>query len=157
MWWITVGLLIAGLVFMLVELLLIPGVGIAGFFSLASFFGACWYTFSYIGYSEGWWLAIAVIVLLVAMVAVILRKKTWKRFELDTEVNSQVNREPELLKSGDTGIAQTRLAPMGTGRFEATTCEVKSMDNSMVSAGTPIEVVEIVDNQVLVKPINSQS
>ena len=45
MWWITVGLLIAGLVFMFVEMLLVPGVGVAGFFSLAAFAAACWYTF----------------------------------------------------------------------------------------------------------------
>ena len=132
MWWITVGLLIAGLVFMFVEMLLVPGVGVAGFLSLAAFASACWYTFEF-------------------------RKKTWKRFELDAEVTSQVNKESDLLKKGDTGIAQTRLAPIGTGKFDATVCEVKSFDNSMVSAGTPLEVVEISGNQVLVKPTNTQS
>lgn len=157
MWWITVGLLIAGLVFMFVEMLLVPGVGVAGFLSLAAFASACWYTFEYIGYAAGWWLTVAVLAALIATVAVILRKKTWKRFELDAEVTSQVNKESDLLKKGDTGIAQTRLAPIGTGKFDATVCEVKSFDNSMISAGTPLEVVEISGNQVLVKPTNTQS
>ena len=137
MWWITVGLLIAGLVFMFVEILLVPGVGVAGFLSLASFAAACWYTFEHIGYAAGWWLTVAVLAALIA--------------------TSQVNKEADLLRKGDTGIAQTRLAPIGTGKFDATVCEVKSFDNSMVSAGTPLEVVEISGNQVLVKPTNTQS
>ena len=64
-----------------------------------------------------------------------------------------VNEESSLVKPGDRGVAQTRIAPMGTGRFGGVSCEVKSSDNSMVSAGTPLEVVAVEDNQVIVKPI----
>ena len=49
MWWITVGLVIVGILLMLVELLLVPGVGVAGFLGLASLVAACWYTFACIG------------------------------------------------------------------------------------------------------------
>ena len=153
MWWITVGLILVGIILMLVEMLLVPGVGVAGFFSLAAFFASCWYTFARIGDVEGWWVTVFVLLLLVAMTVVILRKRTWKRFELDTEVTSRVNEESSLVKPGDRGVAQTRLAPMGTGRFGGVSCEVKSSDNSMVSAGTPREVVAVEHNQVIVKPI----
>lgn len=153
MWWITVGLILVGIILMLVEMLLVPGVGVAGFFSLAALFASCWYTFARIGDVEGWWVTVFVLLLLVAMTVVILRKRTWKRFELDTEVTSRVNEESSLVKPGDRGVAQTRLAPMGTGRFGGVSCEVKSSDNSMVSAGTPLEVVAVEDNQVIVKPI----
>ena len=55
MWWITLSLILAGIIFMLVEMLLIPGVGIAGIFSLISLGAACWYSFDFISPSAGWW------------------------------------------------------------------------------------------------------
>ena len=155
MWWITVGLVIVGILLMLVELLLVPGVGVAGFLGLASLVAACWYTFACIGYSGGWWVTVFVLAMLVVMTVVVLRNRTWKRFELKTEVNSRVNEESSLVNPGDKGVAQTRLAPMGTGRFGAVSCEVKSSDNSMIAAGTPLEVVAVENNQVIVKPLES--
>ena len=153
MWWITISLILAGIIFMLVEMLLVPGVGVAGFFSLISLGAACWYTFDYISPCAGWWVTAVVLILLVVIVVIILRGKTWKRFELKTDVTSRVNTESSRLHPGDRGIAQTRLAPRGTGRFGSVECEVKSADNSMVAAGTQVEIVEIVDNQVIVKTV----
>ena len=78
MWWITVSLILLGIVLMLIEMLLIPGVGIAGFLSLASMGASCWYAFTYCGSTAGI-ITVAVVVLsLLAMLMVILREKTWK-------------------------------------------------------------------------------
>lgn len=153
MWWITVSLILVGIILMLVEMLLVPGVGVAGFASFLALGASCWYTFTCIGTAAGWWITSFVIVLLIVMIVVILRSRTWRKFELKTEVDSKVNEEPELVKAGERGVALTRLAPRGTGRFGSVSCEVKSADNSMVDAGTPLEIVSIEDNQVIVKPI----
>lgn len=155
MWWITLGLVLLGVILMLVEMLLVFGIGVAGILSFVSFGAACWYTFAFIGPTEGWWVTSIVLLLLVVMVAVILRGRTWKRFELKTEIDSKVNEDSSLVKVGDKGIAHTRLAPMGTGKFGDVTTEVKSANNTLLDAGTKIEIVEITDNQVLVKPITS--
>lgn len=154
MWWIVVSLLILGVVLMLVEMLLIPGIGIAGFLSLGSLGVACWYAFSVISPAAGWWTTLAAVLLLGAMTFFALRAKTWRRFELKTEVTSQMGTESSQVHVGDCGVAYTRLAPMGTGRFGSVTCEVKSFDNTMISAGTGIEVVAVEENRPLVKPIN---
>lgn len=153
MWWIIAALLFTGIVLMFVEMLLIPGVGIAGILSFASFAAACWYAFTYIGRTAGIITTIIASIILVVLVIIILRGRTWKRFELKAEVNSKVNAENEKVKVGDRGFAQTRLAPMGTGKFDGVYCEVKSVTNAMIDAGTPIEVVETEDNKVIVKPI----
>ncbi len=153
MWWIIAALLITGIVLMFVEMLLIPGVGIAGILSFASFGAACWYAFNFIGRAAGIITTIIASIILIILIIIILRGKTWKRFELKTEVDSKVNVETEKVKVGDQGIAQTRLAPMGTGKFGGVYCEVKSVTNAMIAAGTPIEVVETEDNKVIVKPI----
>ena len=153
MWWITAALIFAGILFMLVELLLVPGVGIGGLLSLASLGAACWYTFVYLGQGAGWAVLVTVLILVVAATCLALRAKTWRKFELTTEVTSKVNDESASLHPSDRGIAQTRLAPMGTGRFGDIVCEVKSADNSLIAAGTPLEIVKIEDNQVIVKTL----
>ena len=154
MWWIVVTLLVLGVILMLVEMLLIPGVGVAGFLSLGSLGVACWYAFTAIGPAAGWWTTLAAVLLLGGMTFFALRAKTWRRFELKTEVTSQMGTESAQVHPGDRGVAYTRLAPMGTGRFGAVSCEVKSFDNKMIAAGTEIEVVAIEENKPLVKPIN---
>lgn len=154
MWWITVGLIIAGVVFMLVEMLLVPGVGIAGIFSLAAMIAASWYSFEFISPAAGWWVSVGQLAALILMVAVILRKKTWKRFELKEELTSRVNEEAQKVAVGDKGVTMTRLAPMGTVRFEALSCEAKSYNNSMVDPGVAVEIVAVENNIIMVKPIN---
>lgn len=156
MWWIALALIIAGILLMFVEFLLVPGVGVAGIFSLISLGAACWYTFDYIGNNAGWWVTSVVLALLLILLFIILRTKTWKKFELDTDVTSQVNTASSQLHEGDRGVTLTRLAPIGTGRFGTVCCEVKSSDSTMIASGTEVEVVQISDNQVLVKPINIQ-
>ena len=155
MWWIALALIIAGILLMFVEFLLVPGVGVAGVFSLLSLGAACWYTFYCIGYSAGWWVTSVVLALLLVFLFIILRTKTWKELELNTDVTSKVNTASSQLHVGDNGVTLTRLAPIGTGRFGTVCCEVKSSDSSMIASGTPVEVVQIIDNQVLVKPINN--
>ena len=150
MWWIVVTLLVLGIILMLVEMLLIPGVGIL---SLGSLGVACWYAFVRISTAAGWWTSLAAVLLLGILLFFALRAKTWRRFELKTEVDSKVGTEAERVHVGDRGIAFTRLAPMGTGRFGEVSCEVKSHDNTMVAAGTPVEVVAIEENKPVVKPL----
>lgn len=154
MWWIIAALLFTGIVLMFVEMLLIPGIGIAGVLSFGAFGAACWYAFTFIGRTAGIFTTIGASIILIILFIFILRGKTWKRFELKTEVDSKVNQEVDKVKVGDRGTAHTRLAPMGTGKIEGVYCEVKSFDNTMIAAGTPIEVVETEDNKVIVKPIS---
>lgn len=150
---IIASLIFFGILLMLIELLLIPGVGVAGFLSLASLVGSCVYAFMYIGAAAGVTTTVVVICLLAATFIYILRAKTWKKFETDTVIDSKVNEEGSKVNLGDKGLATTRLAPMGSARFGDTGCEVKSEDNSMIAAGTAIEVTRIEDNKILVKPI----
>lgn len=154
MWWITVGLIIVGVVFMLIEMLLVPGVGISGIVSLSAMVAASWYSFEYISPAAGWWVTVSLLAALVLMVVVILRKKTWKKFELKEEITSKVNEDQEKVRVGEKGVTLTRLAPMGNVRFEQISCEAKSYNNSMMDPGVEVEVVAVENNQVLVKQIN---
>ena len=154
--WIIAALIFLGILLMLIEFLLVPGVGVAGILGLASLVGACVYSFLRVNTTVGVVVTIGVFVLLLIVLYFMLREKTWKKFELNTEIDSKVCTEGEAVKVGDRGTALTRLAPMGTASFQGASCEVKSADNSMIAAKTAIEVVAVEDNKILVKPINEQ-
>lgn len=152
--WIIAALIFVGILLMLIEMLLVPGVGVAGFLGLTSLAGACVYAFLRVSTPAGLVVTIIVLVLLLVMLYFILREKTWKRFELKTEIDSKVGDDSSSVKAGDHGVAQTRLAPVGTVRIGNLSCEAKSFDNSMIAAQTPVEVCAVEDNKILVKPIN---
>lgn len=151
--WIIASLILLGILLMFVELMIVPGVGVAGILGLASLAGSCVYAFLEMGTSAGILVTAIVIVLLLVMVFWVLRAKTWKKFELKTEIDSKVGEEILSVRKGDRGVSLTRLAPMGTAKFDGTTCEVKSFDNNMVAPQTVVEVVAVEDNKILVKPI----
>lgn len=154
MWWIVVSLVVLGILLMLAEMLLIPGVGVAGFLGLASMVAACWCSFTLYGNIEGIITTIVTAILLTIMLIIVLREKTWKRFELGAEIKSTVNEDLSELKEGQVGKTLTRLAPMGTVEFEKGSFEAKSYNNSMVDPGVRVEILRIEDNKVIVKPLN---
>lgn len=148
---IIVSLILLGILLMLVEMLLVPGVGVAGIASLLSLVGACWYSFEKVDTRTGIIVTAIVLVLLIIMLVVILRAKTWKKFALKDEITSRVNTAMEDIPEGAEGTSVTRLAPMGTVKVGAVVCEAKSEDNSMIDPGTEIIVTGIEDNKLIVK------
>ena len=156
MYWIIAVLICLGILFLLIETLITPGFGVAGILGLAALAGACGYTFIEIGTTAGLIVTSVLLLAVVALLVVVLRSKTWKRLELNTVIDSKVNKEAEAVKVGQTGTALTRLAPMGTVQFPGITCEAKSSDNTLIDAGTEVEAVALDGNKVIVKPTNKE-
>lgn len=147
-------LILVGLVLLFAEIMIIPGVGVAGILGLLSMGGSCFYAFSQIGNTTGVIVTIVNATLITAMIVWVLRAKTWKRFTLETNITSKAPaNESELLMVGDRGKTLTRLAPMGTARVREKNLEVKALEG-MIDPGTDIEIVLIEDNLIYVKPVN---
>ena len=73
---------------------------------------------------------------------------------LETAIDSKaVDDEASWDSIGDTGVAMTRLAPMGTVRFGDKTAEVKALEG-MVDAGQQVEIVLIEEGRIVVSPVN---
>jgi len=152
--WIIATLIFFGILFILIETLLVPGIGVAGVLGLGSLIASCWYAFAYISTTAGIIVTAAELVVVVALILYVLRSKTWKKLELDTEIASKVNLDSSRVKVGDSGETLTRLAPMGNARIGSLTCEVKSSDGRMIAPHTAVEVDRIEDGKIMVKPIN---
>ena len=144
-------LILVGLVLIFAEILLIPGVGVAGILGLLSMGGSCFYAFYEFGNVTGYIVTAVNVVLLVALSIWVLRAKTWKRMSLETSIDSKAV-ESSVLAVGDRGKTLTRLAPMGSARFGDFVVEVKAVEG-MLDPNIEVEVVLIEDNRIYVKPL----
>lgn len=149
----VITLILVGLVLIFAEILLIPGVGVAGILGLLSMGGSCFYAFYEFGNTTGAIITAVNVVLVIALAVWILRAKTWKRMALETNIDSKaVSSEASVLAVGDRGRTLTRLAPMGSARFGDYVIEVKALEG-MLDQNVDVEVVLIEDNKIYVKPL----
>jgi membrane-bound ClpP family serine protease len=144
-------LIVAAIVLFLVELFLFHGTTIAGICGLLCLIYANYHAYTYLGVGAG------ILTSLVSAVAVFfsinrfMKSKTLERVSLKSEIDSVVDRSAELsLQVGDTGVALTRLALIGSAEIGGKVVEVKSADG-FLDEKTPIVVCRISDGVVLVE------
>lgn len=148
----VITLIIVGVLLVIAEILLVPGVGVAGILGLISMAGSCVYAFYVMGITAGTVVTAVNVVFLVIFTVYVLRAKTWKRFTLETSIKSKVSDSEELLSAGDRGRTVTRLSPVGSARFNGRVYEVKALEG-MIDNGKEVEVALIEDNKIIVKLI----
>lgn len=148
---LIITLILVGLVLIFAEILLIPGVGVAGILGLLSMGGSCFYAFMEFGNTTGAVVTAVNVVLVVALTVYVLRAKTWKRMALETNITSKAV-EQAVLRVGEKGRTLTRLGPMGSARFGDYVVEVKALEG-MMDPDTFVEVVLIEEGKIYVKAI----
>lgn len=148
-----ITLILLGLVLIFAEILLVPGVGVAGILGLLSMGGSCFYAFYEFGNLTGAIITAVNAVLIMALTVYILRAKTWKKMSLETNINSKAV-ESAVLSVGDEGRTLTRLAPMGSARFGDYVVEVKAVEG-MLDPGIDVKVVLIEDGKIYVNAIGA--
>ena len=148
-------LILVGLVLIFAEILLIPGVGVAGILGLLSMGGSCFYAFNQMGSTAGAIVTAINALLIVALTVWVLRAKTWKRLTLDTNIDSKAVSSDGVISVGERGKTVTMLAPMGMVLFDADSVEVKALEG-MIDPGVEVEVVMIEDNRIYVKPVGEE-
>ena len=151
---LVITLILVGLILILAEILLVPGVGVAGILGLLSMGGSCYYAFYEFGELYGGVVTGVNALLIVAFTIYVLRAKTWKRMTLETNIDSKaVESADRTLAVGYRGKSITRLAPMGSVRFSDDVYEAKALEG-MIDPGVEVEIVLIEDNKVYVKPVS---
>ena len=153
---LVITLIIVGLILILAEILLIPGIGVAGILGLLAMGGSCYYSFYEFGNTVGTIVTVANSVLLICTLIYVLRAKTWKRMSLETNIDSKaVEDDSSYVSLGDKGVALTRLAPMGTVRFGDRVAEVRAVEG-IIDPGTEVEVAMIEDRRIYVSVAYSE-
>ena len=128
MFWLIIGvLLLIGFIFLVLEILVIPGTGIAGIIGFALIGIAVWQTYAVYGNTPGHIVLGISILLTFITLALSLRAKTWSRISLKSSISSRVNVFEEVnVKPGDTGEAVSRLVPMGKALINGDYFEVSA-------------------------------
>lgn len=149
---VIIAFVLLGIFLLIVEMILLPGITVAGIASL----GCCGYAV-YLGFTDygttgGVITLAAVLVLMIAAGIICLRAKTWRRFTLKENIDSKSQETPDEdnIHIGDRGTTVSRLAPMGKVVINGKTYEAKSID-SYIDPKQEIEVTGIENFNVIVK------
>jgi membrane-bound ClpP family serine protease len=122
---IVILLLVAAIALILIEIFLIPGVGIPGIIGLALMAVALFLGYS-IDTTTGHFTLVGSLVASGGLMALALRSKTWTKMSVQNEISSRVDQHADRLAVGDEGVAITRLNPIGNARFGEDLYEVRS-------------------------------
>jgi membrane-bound ClpP family serine protease len=145
-------IIIAGIALLLIEFLIIPGISVFGIGGFICLIGAVISAYIYQGSMAGHITLAGTVIASLATILFTFRRKTWKKMGLAASIESKIiSIDSEKIKKGDTGKAITRLAPMGKVMVHDMVCEAKSIAG-FVHENTEIEVINIHENQLIVKP-----
>lgn len=152
--WYIVLLIILGMLFLVAELLLFPGLSIGGILAMACYGGAIWYAFDALGVTAGIWTIVAVALLSLLSLIFSLRAKTWQRLALKQEIDSVSMPNPESeVVIGAVGVSISRLSPMGKVEVNGKTFEAKSAD-VFIDQRSKVEVVGFDNFTLIVRKID---
>ncbi|MDD3624009.1 MAG: hypothetical protein PHT17_00300 [Proteiniphilum sp.] len=149
---IVIALLILGVLFMLVEIFLLPGISIAGIAGAIFLIGGIAYAYLFLGSTAGNVSLAASVAALGGTFVWLLRSKSLQKISLETNIDSTVdNTNLQKMAVGDTGIAVSRLNPIGKVMVNDIVAEGKSVDGKFIEEDSEIEIVKVETYNVLVK------
>lgn len=152
---LLISLVVLGLLFLLLEILVIPGTTVAGIIGSVIIVIAIWQAYEQFGSQTGIVFLGSTILVSVVALYFALKGKTWRKLMLNSEVEGKVEHfekyEPQV---GDEGITISRLSPMGKARFNDDYYEVKSY-SGYVDPNTPVVISKVESNKLIVKPKNT--
>lgn len=146
-------LIVLGLLFLVAEIVFLPGISIGGLLAMVCYGSAIYLSFGNYGTVGGVLAIVVVVVVSVVATAVSLRAKTWQRFSLRQQIRSSSMPSPcDEVKPGDRGVTLSRLSPMGKVEIGGRVYEAKST-GSYVDPRREVEVVGFENFSVIVKSI----
>jgi len=151
-WMVILTIIIVGLLFLLLEILVVPGTTVIGFLGAAMMVFGVYSVYSQYGVVTGTYALGGTLVFAVSAIVMALKSNTWKKAMLNTDIGGKVNVfEEDSVKPGDEGVAVTRLNPMGKALINEEYYEVTSKNN-LLDENTEIIVTKVEGNKIIVKP-----
>jgi membrane-bound ClpP family serine protease len=150
--WLAIVLVSFGLIFLVLEVFVFPGVGISGVLGIISLGIGVYIAFQLDTYLGLFTLASSLLGTSI-LVYFSIKFDTFSMMSLKTNIDSivEVNHLSEL-KISDTGISISRLSPMGKAQFNDFYSEVSSQEG-FIEENSPIIITNIKDNTIFVSPI----
>jgi len=149
-------LIIIGLVLLLIEFAVIPGVTIAGIGGFLLLAASVYIAFVQLGNIAGFITLAIVLIASPIMIYYFFKSRTGKKMILNSEIGGKIeNFDPGKLKVGDIGKTIGRLAPMGKIKVNGEVVEAQS-SGAFVDHQTEIRIIKIQFNKIIVEPIKQE-
>ena len=140
-----------GIIFLLAEIFLLPGITISGIAGFIFLVGGIAYAYMYIGTMAGNLTLIISALLIMGSFIYFIKSKSLRRISLNTNIDSKVdNSDLKKINIGDEGITQSRLNPIGKVFINDLTVEAKSIDGQMIDEDTVVVVNKVDWSNILV-------
>lgn len=150
-WTIIIILILVGLLFLILEVVVIPGTTVVGIVGFVLMIVAVWQTYVVYGSTSGHLVLGGTLVLTLVGLRFALRSKTWDRVMLKSNIDGRANVIPEgSVKVGDVGKSISRIVPTGKALINDEYFEVCS-SGEFIDPENDIEVVKIEHNKIFVK------
>jgi len=147
-------LILLGLLFLIAEVILLPGFSICGILSLVCYGNAIYKAWRDYGTTAGIIVSTVVVVLSAVAVVVSLRSRTWRRLTLNEKISSSASGDPQdRLSVGQTGTTLSRLSPMGKVLIDGCVYEAKLL-NGYADAKKPVRVAAFENGAIVVELID---
>lgn len=149
--------ILLGIIFLLAEIFLLPGITISGIAGFIFLVGGIAYAYMYMGTMAGNMTLIISAILLMGSFFYFIKSKSLRRISLTTNIDSKVDTSDlKKIKVGDVGITQSRLNPMGKVFINDLTVEAKSFDGQMIDEDTEVVVNKVDWSNIIVSRKESQ-
>ncbi|MGE3824067.1 MAG: NfeD family protein [Bacteroidia bacterium] len=143
-------LIVLGVVFILLELLIVPGSTFVGVIGAVLMIAGIWFVFSKHGTQAGVYVLAGSIGLTLLLVYIGFKTNTWKKFTLETKLHGKVNTfEHAELNVGDSGKTISRLAPSGKALINGNYVEVHTQ-GEFINENTDITITKRTENKLFV-------
>ena len=153
----TLGLIIffivIGLVFLLVEILVTPGV-VLGIIGLGFISFGVFQAYKVYGNNTGNIVLFSVGVVTISVVLFALKSGVWTKMASTGVISGKAKENAvDLVQVGDQGKALSAMRPLGTGLINGKKVEVSS-EGEAIATGSPIEVIRINRNKIFIKKLD---
>ncbi len=149
---VVISVIVLGIIFMLIEIFLLPGISIAGIAGAIFLIGGIVYSYMFLGSMAGNITLAASALTLGLSFFGLLRSKSLDKISLKTNIEDKVdNSNLQKIAVGDAGVAISRLNPIGKVLVNDIEAEGKSFDGEFIEEDTEIVVTKVETYNVIVK------
>jgi membrane-bound ClpP family serine protease len=146
-------LLLLGIGLIIAEILILPGITVAGVGGILSLSVGLFLSYKVYGSTAGSIILILTLALLSATVLISLKSKTWKKIALTSKIEGKANTFDHLsIKPGDRGVTLSKIGPMGKVFINNQTLEAKST-GIYIEENSEIEVISVNASSIIIKPL----
>lgn len=151
---IIVFLVVLGIVLLLIEVTILPGITVAGVGSFLVLVYSVYLAFTSYGSLVGFLTLAFVLIVSPLLVYYFFKGKAGKSMVLNTVITGVANEiDAERVKIGDIGVTIGRLAPMGKIKVNDEVIEVRST-GAFVNPGEKVRIIHIEKSLITVEPLN---